>query len=126
MTSAHTEPPADGESREEIIDRVTDEQRDIYAATGSTRDRDVTTRRHLGTRAVAHGIVVAVIAGAVGAVVGMLFANAWIALPLAIVGFILGLLLTAERDDGVIATRVSEHQHQAVTSSSPETDVRGE
>jgi hypothetical protein len=98
-----------GESREEIISRVNEEQRDIKEATGSTAARDVSTRRRLGTRGILHGAGGAVVGAAIGALIGIWEWNLWIVISLAVVGFVLPWLVTAERDDGVVARRMDEN-----------------
>lgn len=99
--------PSPGESREETIERVRHEQQQIYDTTGSTMNRDVTSRRRLGRRGIAYGIAGAMVGVAAGLVIGLVAWNPLVPAALAVVGFILGALLTAERDDGAIARRAS-------------------
>lgn len=103
-------PAGPGESREETIQRVEHEQEEVYRTTGSSMNRDVTSRRRLGTRAIVTGVIMAIVGAAIGLVIGLVAWNPAIPASLAVVGFVLGALLTAENDDGAIAERASARQ----------------
>jgi hypothetical protein len=106
--------PADGaastgESREETIARVEKEQRELYDATGSSLNRDVSTKRRLGSRGIVRGLVGAVVFAGIGLAIGIFAWNPWIPVSLAVVGFVLAWLVTAEREDGEVARRVESN-----------------
>lgn len=97
--------PSPGESREETIARVEHEQQRLYEATGSSLNRDITSKRRLGSRGILRGLVGAIVFAAIGMAVGLVVWNPVIPIALAVVGFVLAWLVTAERDDGAIAKR---------------------
>jgi uncharacterized membrane protein len=97
--------PRPGESREETIAKVQADRADIMRAKGSTMERDVNTRRRLGTRALVAGLAAAVAGAALGLLIGLVTWNPLTPVVLAIVGLVIGMLLTAERDDGTVSRR---------------------
>jgi F0F1-type ATP synthase assembly protein I len=107
-----------GESREEIVSRVKAEQEEIYQATGSSPQKDVSSKRRLGTREILIGSVGALVGAGVGLLMGIAVWNPWIPISLAIVGFVLAALFIAEREDGVVAARVDSHQQTNSTTES--------
>ncbi len=110
MEQRHESATPPGPAREEVLEEVTREQRDLQQRQGSTPAADPSVRRGLPRRA----LVLAVAGAVIGVVIALALIPVLWNLPLlivlggvgAIVGGIVGTLIAGEREDGRVDDRV--------------------